>query len=124
MALRSRQKLWHKVAFSWITIGLLILVILLLTRAVLGMYQKNNRANHRAQSAHMELKKVQEREVSLRKDLEYIKTSKGMEEELRQKFDVARDGEHLLVIVDKEVEPKVEQEAGSWLGGLWRKLIQ
>ena len=88
------------------------------------MYQKNNSANHRAKAAHTELNKVIKREASLRKNLEHIKTSKGIEEELRQKFDVARDGEHLLVIVDKEIEPKVKPKARSWIGGLWRKLMQ
>jgi len=124
MVLRSRQKLWHRIAFSWVTIVLLILLSLLLARSVFSMYQKNNRARERAQDAQIELTKVEERKALLSKSLEHIKTSKGVEEELRKKFDVAREGEHLLVIVDKEVKPEVKTKETSWFGGLWRKLVE
>ena len=124
MVLRSRQKMWHKIAFSWVTILSLVFVMFILTKGVFGMYQKNVRASERAQDALIELAKVEKREASLSKSLGHIKTSRGVEEELRRKFDVSREGEHLLVIVDKEVEPEAEQEASSWFGGLWRKLVQ
>ncbi len=122
MALKSRQKLWHKIAFSWVTLLSLLLLSLLLARSVVGMYHKNARASERVQDARTELSKVEERRESLSKSLGHIKTTKGVEEELRRKFDVAREGEHLLVIVDKEVEPEVPKDDGSWLGDLWHKL--
>ncbi len=124
MVLRSRQKMWHKIAFSWVTILSLVFVVFILTKGVFGMYQKNVRASERAQDALTELAKVEKREASLNKNLGHIKTSRGVEEELRRKFDVAREGEHLLVIIDKEIEPENKKDTDSWFGGLWRKLVQ
>ena len=114
MALRARQKLWHRIAFSWITIALLFIFVVVLARGVLYMYKKNSQTVVQVTRVQKELQKLEAREASLRKDLEHIKTSQGIEEELRKKFDVARDGEHLLVIFDKEVEPEDAQKATSW----------
>ncbi len=106
-------------ALSWVTLLVLLLLIIVLMRSNLGIYNKNMRASERASDAQSELLKIQEREAVLDKNLTHIKTTKGVEEELRRKFDVAREGEHLLVIVDKEVEvtPPVIKDS------LWSKFI-
>ncbi len=124
MALRSKQKLWHKIAFSWVTLTLLLLMSLLLMQGVWEMYHKNTLAKSRAKKALSDLQKVEAREKSLLKNLEHIKTSEGIEEELRRKFDVARMGEQLLIIIDKEVEPDIPQGETSWVNRLWRKFIK
>ncbi len=124
MALRSRQNIWHKIIFSWITIIVLILIVILLTKGIIGMYGKNSNASIRAQDAQKDLLKIEERERILNKNLSRIKTSKGVEEELRRKFDVAREGEHLLVIVDKEIEPEIEVIKESWISSLWHKFVK
>jgi type II secretory pathway component PulJ len=124
MVLRSRKKWWHKILFSWITILVLVLFAIVLSRGVWGMYHKNARAAQRAADAVYEMEKVQTRKESLDKDLSHIKTSRGIEEEVRRKFDVAKEGEHLLVIIDKEVVPTETKEEVSWLQSIWHKFKQ
>ncbi len=124
MVLKSRQKLWHKIALSWVTIIVLTLFAILLANGVYKIYKKNLNATKKADYAQAELAKVVERQKSISKDLEHIKTSAGIEEELRRKFDVSKAGEHLLVIVDKEVEPEAPTKKESWWQSLWRKLVE
>lgn len=124
MVLKSRQRLWHKIALSWLTLAFLLIITILLTRSVISMYQKNARASEKAQSARIDLAKVEERKESLEQGLGHIKTTRGVEEELRRKFDVARNGEHLLVIVDKEVEAVIPTEKNSWISSVWRKFTE
>ncbi|MCD5384669.1 MAG: hypothetical protein LRZ97_02010 [Candidatus Pacebacteria bacterium] len=124
MVLRSRQKLWHKVALSWLTIIGLLFMSIILVRSVWDIYIKNQESTKRVNAAKMELVKLIERKEALTSNLELIKSSAGVEAELRGKFDVARDGEHLLVIIDKEVKIEKIKERHSMFGNLWRKWTQ
>lgn len=118
MVLRSRLKWWQRTLYSWPALALLVLVSILLVRGTWSMYTKYRDAKERTQVAASELAAVQERKVLLQGQLERIKTSNGVEEELRHKFDVAREGEHLVVIVDKEVTPETPTSTPT----LWQRV--
>ncbi len=121
MALKSKRNIWHKIIFSWITIIILILLSILLVKNIIDIYSKNTNANLRAQDAQKDLIRIEERKYILNKNLLRIKTTRGIEEELRQRFDVAREGEHLLVIIDRDMEVEIEPSTQSWISNLWHK---
>ena len=115
MVLRSRQKVWKRVAFSWVTLLILLITIILITRSSYGMYIKNTQANVRTENAQYELAKIQNRANKLKENLSRIKTTKGVEEELRRKFDVSRNNEHLLLIIDREIKTTpIKEERDEW----------
>lgn len=124
MALKSKRNIWHKIIFSWITIIILILLSILLVRNIIDIYSKNTNANLRAQDAQKDLARIEERKYVLNENLLRIKTTRGIEEELRQRFDVAREGEHLLVIIDRDMEVEIEPSKQSWISNLWHKFIK
>lgn len=118
MVLRSRLSFWQRMAYSWGSLGVLLVLALILGRGTWGLYQKNARAEERRDVALLELHEVEDRKQGLELELAHIKTTSGIEAELRHKFDVAREGEHLLVIVDKEVS----QEPLPPTPSLWRNV--
>jgi cell division protein FtsB len=124
MSLKHRQKLWHRVMLSWVTIIVLLLISILLTKSLWGIYNKNKQSNIRATQAKADLEKLTERKESLETNLANIKSTNGIEAELRDKFDVGKDGERLLVIIDKEIITQETQADVSWWGNLWQKLQQ
>ncbi len=85
------------------------------------MYFKNKNAKIRAIDTNKELKALEERKEILHKNLSRIKTTKGIEMELRKKFDVAKEGEHVIVVIDKEVKPAITTEKETGLLYLWHK---
>jgi cell division protein FtsB len=89
-----------------------------------GIYNKNKQSNIRATQAKADLEKLTERKESLETNLANIKSTNGIEAELRDKFDVGKDGERLLVIIDKEIITQETQADVSWWGNLWQKLQQ
>ncbi len=124
MVLRHRQKLWQRIVLSWFTIILLFISCILLARSLWDIYQKNRQSNTRADTARAQLDKLIERRDLLDKNLQRIKSSAGVEAELRSKFDVAKDGENLLVIIDKEMKQSVTPTPAPWWQNLWHKMTQ
>ncbi len=122
MVLKHRQKLWQRVLLSWPTIIILIFVTILLTQSLWDIYKKSIESSTKANLAKNELAKLLERKDSLTKDLNRVSNSAGIEAELRDKFDVGKDGERLLVIIDKEIEQQEVKPKESWINTLWQKI--
>ncbi|MFA6094922.1 MAG: hypothetical protein WC757_03495 [Candidatus Paceibacterota bacterium] len=80
--------------------AILVLVLLcgLLVRATWGMYIRASQSEEEAFKASSELFDLKQREVSLRNSIERLKTDSGIEAEIREKYNVAREGEHVVVL--------------------------
>lgn len=60
------------------------------------------------------------REGELSQALAKLQTGEGQEEELKSKFNVAKNGEHVAIILDaKEATSTNSENGGSW----WQKLL-
>lgn len=106
---QERKKRKRRLYSIWSLLALLVVVIFF-TKGVISVYEK-------AQSTKIELKRleaekddVQSRYDTISKESDNLKTEEGMESAIRQKFDVAKRGEGVIVIVDKTVEQPVEEK--------------
>ncbi len=101
------------------------IIALFLGNATWNVYQKYSEARGNERIVSNELRKLQERERDLSADIERLNTERGVEEELRKRFGVAKKGEEVMIIV----EPVVGEEEGIDGGegqekGFWRSLLQ
>ena len=69
-----------------------------------GMYEKSEDASGRAQKAEVELAKQKDRESELKVDIARLSTERGVEEEIRSRFMVAKNGEHIMIISSGDEE--------------------
>lgn len=66
--------------------------------------------------ARTKLDTLEARKSDLEKKVKYLSNDRGIEAEMRRNFDVARPGEQVVIIVDKEASttdqplPKMEEE--------------
>ncbi len=105
---------------------LVILVLLALVfvgvRGVWGVYKKEQESRMLRAETEMQLAKLKVREADLRRDMASLKSERGIEEVLREEYELAKEGEGVIVIVDptepvpKEPEPTRMQRIGSWFG--------
>ena len=58
----------------------------------------------RRAEAEGELNQLQERADALKNQVEYLKDEDGVESEIRKHFDVVRDGEQVVIIVEDDAE--------------------
>ena len=101
-----------------------VLVVLLVVLGVLmwgvwGVYGKYHESKIKKDILAKEFGGIAEREALLREKLERLSTPRGMEEEIRSKFQVARAGESVLVIVN----PEEEEATSSPTRTVWDKVL-
>lgn len=94
-----RRKLWTRFSIIFLIVG-----GLLLARSVWNIYEKQATADTSRLAAVRRLRELEARKTELEKELSRLSTERGIEEELREKFPVAKEGENVVVIVDEPAE--------------------
>lgn len=94
---RRKIKQW---LYSWPFLIILIFISVLLIRGVSEVYQQERitRVNKNQRIEYLE--ELENREDALQKEIDRLNTGRGVEEEIRQKFEVAKEGEEVIVIVE------------------------
>ena len=109
------------VRLLWRRVGALclLLLIVLLIRGVWGVYFKERESRVLRLEAQAQLADLERREGELRADIAELKTDRGIEQELRERYDLARQGEGVVVLVDppqpeQELRPTRLQKVQEW----------
>lgn len=100
-----------------LTVGVFILLLFLL-RAAWGAYQKASFASDGRVDAMQQQQVLQKRSEALQADIDELSTDRGLEAALRSRFDVGREGEQLVVLVDA---PNAPAETAP-KQGLWQRM--
>ena len=56
----------------------------------------------RRSAVESEIKSLEERQKNLESEVKYLSNERGIESEMRRQFDVAREGEQVIIIVEDE----------------------
>ena len=100
---------------------MLVVVILFTTHAVYGVYKKAQSAALYLAGSEKSLADMEKREKYFSKEIERLKSDQGVEEEIRKKFQVAREGEKVMVIMDDEGKGNGSTELPK--KSLWQKIL-
>ncbi|MEK7509567.1 MAG: septum formation initiator family protein [Patescibacteria group bacterium] len=105
----------------WKRLGMVVLLVLVALgiRSVWGVYQKAQESRQLRIEAEARLDDLQQREAELRSDIAALKSDRGVEEELRERYDLAHEGEGVIVIVEppafvQESHPSAFQRFKGW----------
>lgn len=116
----EKRKL-KRILYSKITLIILAIIVILLFRSVWGMYEKERNTRILRAKQTQELNELKGREEALRAEIERLSTEQGVEEEIRSKFDVGKDGEEVIVIIDDSKKDETEQKITP--KSFWQKLF-
>lgn len=92
--------LWHRL---WAVLLLIILAVAL--RGVWGVYKKAQESRVIRAEAEATLSDLQAREAELRGEISVLSTDRGVEQELRERYDLAKSNESVVVIVEPPAPP-------------------
>ena len=99
-----KKSWWQKLLTSRLTLVVLMVVSVGLSFAVYDRYVVEREMAARRESKEVELLRESERHSVLKEKVDYLNNEQGMEAEIRRHFDVAMEGEQVVVIVgEKEV---------------------
>ena|SRR3989338_1539174 len=101
----------------------LLALVIVAVSSVWKVYRKAQESMSLRKEAEAQLSDLDKRRTQLEADITKLKTSRGMEEALREQYGLAKSGEHVIVIVDSptpapvpETSPVMEwfQKTLSW----------
>ena len=98
---RERSKM-RRIVYAKPTILVLALITIFTARGAFGMYQKSKEAIAKRDKATAELQVLQTREAELNEDIARLGSERGQEEEIRDRFMVAKEGENVIIVADPE----------------------
>jgi cell division protein FtsB len=79
---------------------LLLILIILAVRGAWRVAQKSSEAEELRVESQARLSELQKREQELRTDIAGLRSERGIEAELRERYDLAAEGEGVVVIVE------------------------
>ncbi len=108
---QDRNKV-KKRMYSKTTLLFLFLGTILVFRGAYDVYQKEVESRKEMERVLTQKKELQGRLGNIEHHAELLKTPAGVENEIRNKFDVVKEGEGVIVIVDKEISVLEEDTRG------------
>ena len=119
----QEKKRWRNLAQSWPALALLCVLALFFAWSVFGFWGKMEGTKKNRQLAEEKVAELEDKKARLSADIEKLSTEEGIEENIREKFGLAREGEGVIIIADDEKEAKEEAKSGgffNWLKNLFR----
>lgn len=121
--LEQKQKLKRRIYSIPALIGLFLITVAL-SRGAYSILTKERLTSKEVELLQEEVADLSEREAFLNSSIEKLKTEEGIEEEIKSKFNVARSGERVAVIVDPiALEATTTPEKKIWYKRLWSAII-
>jgi len=117
----SRARTIKKILYAPITILVLAILLVFLVRGAIGAYKDERASRKELQNSQQSSAELSKRETFLQSEIERLGSDRGLEEELRNKYPVAKEGESVVIIV----EPKEEDNdsAPAQTSGFWSNLF-
>lgn len=95
--------------YSRVTIALLFALSAFISLSVYDRYEVAHEMEGKLEAKQAELEALQTRAAALEAKVRYLENDRGLEEELRNRFDVVREGEQTVILIDSrenEEKPK------------------
>lgn len=127
MSISKRKHRLQRILYSKITLAILLLCCVWLSLSVYERYTIATEMKHRRMEREADYQELQQRKANLEDKVDYLSDERGVESEIRRNFDVAKEGEEVVIIVDddekKEVLPLPTSTEESESEGFWSWLI-
>lgn len=116
---RIEKRKIRRIVYSWPVVLVLLGILVLFAMSTWDVFMKYQKSTANVTRLEEDYTTLVEREKKLQERIEYLQSEQGIEEEIRDKFNVAKEGEQVIVIVDPEV---AEDEENAEPEGFWDKV--
>jgi cell division protein FtsB len=117
---KQKQKIKNRI-YSKYTIAFLFLVLALLVNGTWGIFSKMRESKGKLEASQGRYESVKKRHEALDSQIKHLGTETGLEEEIRTRYNLSREGENVIVLVDNK-EDVDDSDADKDKGGFWSKM--
>lgn len=96
---KRKLKNWYS---SRVTQGIVLFLAILVLLSALNRYLIAADMADRRTAVEAEIHSLETRRQSLEEEVKYLSNERGIEAEMRRQFDVAREGEQVVIILEDE----------------------
>ncbi len=97
----QRKQRTKKILYSLPSLLLLSLLTVLFAKGAVTIFSKERESSHKVSELEAKVAQLENREGELKTDIEKLETPEGIVEEIKEKFSVSQEGEHVAVIVEE-----------------------
>jgi cell division protein FtsB len=97
----------RSIVYSRPVVGLLVVLTLMLSTSVYHRYTVATEMKQKLVEREQELEGLRQRAQLLESKVQYMQDDRGIEEELRNRFDVVKEGEQVIILIDPEEKEDV-----------------
>lgn len=120
----GKKKSYTEYLYARPTLFILGIVVVLLSYAVFQRFTIEREMAQRRAEIEAQKEELLERKAQLEDKVEYLEGERGIEEEIRKHFDVAREGETVVILMGEDTtsseETKVVEEQKTPWYIFWR----
>ena len=114
---REKKKM-RKTMYSAPVLFLLLVILAVSVNATWNLLKKHQDSLQKANEAKAELSKLEAQKSELEKQIAFLQTDRGREQEIRGKFMVEKQGENVIMVIDPKVATSVvpvpQKEPSLW----------
>lgn len=109
---RQKRKI-RTILESRIVWAILLILAGFMALSTYGHYQIAEEATEKRIEAEQEKMSLEKRKEDLTEEVKYLSDERGIEAEMRRQFDVAKEGEQIVIIVEDEEKATVSTETAT-----------
>lgn len=98
---------------------ILFVVCVLVGRGMWGVYEKKRETDGWRAEAEKKMHNLEEREADVARIVEHLETPEGVEQAFREQFDVGKEGEGVIIVVNAD-QPMGTTTVEPWWQRMWR----
>jgi cell division protein FtsB len=119
----QKQSYKKKIMYSPITLVVLAIVFIIVSYGVIGIIPKYRDAVRQKDAVLKKQAVFEERQNHLNQELNKLKTPEGFEQDIREKLNVVKDGEQVIIVVDKPIKASEQTTMSVPKETWWSKFI-
>ena len=119
----QKKKRIKSMIYSKIVLALILVVLFFFAKATADFYKKAHESKLRKERAESELIELNKRKNELQTEISRMESPVGIEQELRARFDLVKEGEETILIVDGKADASSSENETDKKGGFWGRLM-
>jgi hypothetical protein len=121
--LQQRQK-FKKRMYSVPSLLILSFLVLISIKGTWEVMNKKRLSEEYVKNLEVESQELTERQKNLEEDINYLETEEGIDEEIKQRFNVSKAGERVVIIVDpKPIATTTDENSNIWYKRMWNAIM-
>jgi len=120
----QQKRGWRNILESWPILIFLGILVLFFAWGVIGFMGKMATTRENRKIAENKVAELREEKEKLSSDINKLNTDSGIEENIREKFGLAKEGEELIVIVEDKNVLENQKASSSGFFAFFKNLFR